>query len=325
MPVATSKFWFLTTPKALPNFPPTNALPTNVTYWKGQQEIGANGLEHYQHCLVYSSKVSSAVIRRLFVGSHVELSRSSAVYQYVHKDETAVEGTRWELGLPPVNRNKSKDWDDIWSKAKAGDIGAIPADIRVRSYPNLCRIGKDFMVAEPVVKSVFVLWGQTGCGKSRKAWDTCGYDAYPKNPNNRFWDGYRPKEHSAVIIDEFRGNIGISELLRWFDRYPTAVETKGGGCVLLCKTIYITSNLHPREWFPQLDSETYQALLRRFTSVTEFGEGKYVYSGPQLTLDGESNSNSGSDISEAVLVGGDGVEGTVDDESSEGVHDESDV
>jgi len=313
MPVRTAKFWFLTTPKSLPNFPSTDALPPSISYWKGQQEIGANGLEHYQHCLVHDSKVSSAVIRRMFPGSHVELSRSAAVYAYVHKDETAVEGTRWELGVQPVNRNQPKDWHNILACAKAGDFGTIPPDVVVRSYPNLCRIALHNMLAEAVVKSIDVLYGSTGCGKSRKAWDTLGFGAYPKNPNNRFWDGYRPKEHEGVIIDEFRGNIGISELLRWCDRYPTQVETKGGGCVLLCKRIIITSNLHPREWYPQLDSETYQALLRRFSSITEFGPGKYIYDGPSTDVSADgvtlSNSELSSTESEPILVGGDGVEG----------------
>lgn len=101
----------------------------------------------------------------MFVGSHVELSRSTAVYSYVHKDETAVEGTRWEIGRQPVNRNQPKDWADILTSAKAGDFGTIPPDVVVRSYPNLCRIAKDHMSAQAVVKSVDVLWGKTGCGK----------------------------------------------------------------------------------------------------------------------------------------------------------------
>jgi len=68
-------------------------------------------------------------------------------------------------------------------------------------------------------------------------------------------------------VDEFRGAIDISHLLRWFDRYPVIVEIKGSSVVLSCKKIWITSNLHPREWFVGLDDRTLEALMRRLTVI----------------------------------------------------------
>jgi len=56
-------------------------------------------------------------------------------------------------------------------------------------------------------------------------------------------------------------------VLRWFDRYPVITEIKCSAIVLNAKTIWITSNLHPRDWYPNLDEETLQALLRRLTIV----------------------------------------------------------
>lgn len=68
---------------------------------------------------------------------------------------------------------------------------------------------------------------------------------------------------TVVIIDEFRGDIGISNLLRWFDRYPCLVEIKGSSTVLCAQLFIVTSNLHPRDWYPTLDTETFAALERR--------------------------------------------------------------
>jgi len=112
-----------------------------------------------------------------------------------------------------------------------------------------------------------VYWGRTGTGKSRRAWDEAGLDAYPKDPRTKFWCGYR--EHENVVIDEFRGGIDISHLLRWFDRYPVVVELKGGATCLKAKTIWITSNIHPNDWYPELDDETKSALMRRL-NITHF-------------------------------------------------------
>jgi len=37
--------------------------------------------------------------------------------------------------------------------------------------------------------------------------------------------------------------------------------------VLKAKKIWITSNLHPNDWYPELDQETKSALIRRLTIV----------------------------------------------------------
>lgn len=72
-----------------------------------------------------------------------------------------------------------------------------------------------------------------------------------------------------INLDEFRGGIDISHVLRWLDRYPVLVEIKGSSTPLVAKKIWITSNLHPAYWYPDLDNETRNALLRRL-EITEF-------------------------------------------------------
>ena len=109
-----------------------------------------------------------------------------------------------------------------------------------------------------LVRTCFVFWGRTGTGKSKRAWDEGGLQSYPKDPRTKFWDGYSGQR--TVIIDEFRGAIDIGHLLRWLDRYPVIVEIKGSSTRLVAETIYITSNLDPRMWYPDLDPETLSAL-----------------------------------------------------------------
>lgn len=116
-------------------------------------------------------------------------------------------------------------------------------------------------------REVFVYWGDTGLGKSKLAWEEAGIDAYPKDPRTKFWDGYSGHRH--VVIDEFRGAIDISHLLRWFDRYPVIVEVKGSSTVLKAEKIYITSNIYVDEWFPNIDLSTLNALKRRL-KITHF-------------------------------------------------------
>lgn len=56
-------------------------------------------------------------------------------------------------------------------------------------------------------------------------------------------------------------------MLRWMDRYPVIVEIKGSSVVLKATTIWLTSNLHPRDWYVGLDPLTLEALMRRMEVI----------------------------------------------------------
>lgn len=245
-------------------------LPNGVSYIKGQLEQGAGETAylHWQLLVAFPKKIRPLGVKAIFGDQcHVELSRSSAANDYVWKEETRVAGTQFELGKLAIKRNAAADWEQVWDAAKRGRVEEIPADIRIRNYSALRRIEKDFLQPVAVVREVFVFWGAPGTGKSRRAWEEAGLDAYPKDPCTKFWDGYQGGEN--VVIDEFRGEINISHVLRWFDRYPVNVECKFGAVTLRAKKIWITSNVDPREWYPGVNQDTLGALLRRLT-ITHF-------------------------------------------------------
>lgn len=171
------------------------------------------------------------------------------------------------MGSKPFRRNSATDWESVWTSAVAGDLSRIPANVRVVSYRTLRAIASDHATCRPIVREVFVFWGRTGTGKSRRAWEEAGMDAYAKDPRSKFWDGYVDQKN--VVVDEFRGGIDISHLLRWCDRYPVRVEIKGSSRPLVADAMWITSNICPRAWYPETDGETMEALLRRLT-VTQF-------------------------------------------------------
>lgn len=254
-------YWLLTIPHAdfLPYQPP------GIQWIKGQLERSNNThYLHWQLIIALNSQSRLAAVKKIFGHTcHAEPSRSTAADEYVWKDDTAVLGTRFELGRKPLNRNSSKDWETIKNDAKLGRLDDIPGDIYVRNYSNLRRIAVDNAQPVALERTVIVLWGPTGVGKSRRAWTEAGLDAYPKDPRTKFWDGYR--DHRHVVIDEFRGGIDISHILRWFDRYPVLVEVKGSSAVLRAEKIWITSNIPPNLWYPDLDQLTLDALLRRLT------------------------------------------------------------
>lgn len=279
---AQARYWILTVAEgaeAFAFFPPEvenvgspdSPNPWHAVVWtRGQQELGAGGLLHWQLVVGFPKPARLAAVRALFPGAHAEPTRSTAADDYVWKEDTRVAGTQFQLGAKPTRRNNPTDWQRVWDAAKVGDVDSIEPAILVRHYGSIQRIAADYLQPPAMERSVSVFWGDTGTGKTRRAWQEAGAEGYPKAPTTVWWCGYR--RHAHVIIDEFCGNIGITHLLRWFDRYPVIVEVKGGSRALVATHLWVTSNIDPDRWYNDDNSTAEQrlALRRRFTHVIHF-------------------------------------------------------
>ena len=199
----TFNWWIVTAPES-DYQDPSDGLPDAIKYVRGQLEIGESGFRHWQLCVCLKSKRGTSFVRNLFGGrAHVEPTRSSAARDYVWKDNTRVDGTQFEYGDLPHRRNAETDWEAIWDAAKKAEIDSVPPQIRVCHYGNLRRIASDHCTTVAMERRCLLFYGRTGTGKSRRAWDEAGVDAYSKDPRTKFWDGYRGETN--VVIDEFRG------------------------------------------------------------------------------------------------------------------------
>jgi RNA helicase len=253
-----ARYWLCTIPRA----DWTPCLPSTADYCRGQLERGdSTGYEHWQLLVTFPSKKTLRQVKNvLCITAHCEPSLSKAANDYVWKEDSRI-GEPFEFGIQPFNRNSKTDWDRIRLLASTAKFEQIPSEIYIRYYSNLHKIRSDHLQPLAIERTCFVYWGPTGTGKSHRAWAEAGSLAYSKDPRTKFWCGYG--DQCSVIIDEFRGSIDISHLLRWLDKYPVRVETKGSSRPLVASKIWITSNLHPNSWFPDLDYNTYLALERR--------------------------------------------------------------
>jgi len=252
----------------------TPSLPPEVNYIKGQLERGEQeDYEHWQLLIHFKNKIRLGGVKRVFPSrAHYELTRSEAAEAYVWKIQTRI-GEPFELGKKPFKRNSAIDWDIVKQRAKEGDLdnADIPADIFVRYFGPLTSISRAYVKPDfREIGEVVLFWGPTGCGKSHTAFESArelGGDAgfYSKNIRSKFWDGYRGQE--TVVFDEFRGAIAVDYLLRWLDKYPTLVDTKGSSQALKARNFFFTSNVPIVDWYENLDTFTLAALKRRFTRI----------------------------------------------------------
>lgn len=230
-------------------------------------EQGEKGTWHIQGYVQMKNRTKLGAMKKLFPRAHLEVAKGlpQQNIDYCSKDQ------RWHVhGSEPVKQGSRTDLDDV---KKSIDSGATYADLveshfgaavrYQRSLQNIIELRRKERDLPP---TVYVYWGDTGLGKSRKAHEEYP-NAYWKSYGD-WWDGYAG--HEAVIIDEFYGWIKFDFLLRLLDRYPLQVPVKGGFRKFVATTIIFTSNKPWAEWYPGIAPVHVRALERRITKVVHF-------------------------------------------------------
>lgn len=124
--------------------PTYELLDDQITYVKGQREVGEGGFDHWQMVIYCARKIRlNSLKAKLPNWSHLEQCKSKAAEDYVWKEETAVPGTRFEHGVKS-SQSPKHDMAEILETAKTGNLDTIPAEIMIRHYGHLKRIGTDY-------------------------------------------------------------------------------------------------------------------------------------------------------------------------------------
>lgn len=90
-------YWLCTIPADSWSVPEPAVPPSDVSWLRGQLEQGASGYVHWQLVVALERKGSCATMQKIFgKNGHYELSRSKSAEDYVWKEDTAIEGTRFE-------------------------------------------------------------------------------------------------------------------------------------------------------------------------------------------------------------------------------------
>lgn len=256
----------------------------SVTWIIFALEEGESGTPHYQGYVQFKHARTIKGVSRMefFSRAHLEIARGSmqSNYEYVTKDpiELYEFGTRPKQGqrndlislVEYVTSTDNVSYDDL----------TLMFPFIVAKYPRYCRDlinvrykDKSRQMYEkfkedPTQKKVIVLYGDPGSGKTRYVYDKYPIeDIYKVNigdgtKNSLWFDDYNGE--NILLIDDFYGNIKYSYMLRLLDIYPLRLQTKGSFVNCNFKKIYMTSNVHPDEWYPNIDTT---ALKRRITKI----------------------------------------------------------
>lgn len=281
MPTVQGRYWCWTinnpTETEEQHLATVHLLNQQVQYIVYQREIGQSGTSHLQGYVEFTTRVTKRQAKNIIsTRCHIERREGTAVQarDYCIKEDGRQEGP-WEYGEfsgtgQPTVRGERTDLSTIRERIKNGASEQQIADeffaswcrynIAFRRYRLLCFDHRNWK------SRTIILVGPPGTGKSR--WCLDNYPkAYWKQRSN-WWDGY--ESHETVIMDDFYGWIPYDTLLRICDRYPLMVETKGAQTTFLAKTVILTSNNTPAQWYKNINLS---AFIRRVDLWIYLGTG----------------------------------------------------
>ncbi|MDB4302203.1 hypothetical protein N9924_01410 [bacterium] len=243
--------------------------PEPIQYLVYGRETGEEGTHHLQGFISFKNKIGFKRAKGLICDrAHFESAKGTPkqAANYCTKD-----GDFEEWGQVPYGQGHRSDLKQVIEKLQNGaTMRAIakdhPSDI-IRYGSGIIRARQFYRPKREKPPTIWVLWGRTGTGKTRRVWEYADLDELWVHSGDRWFDGYDGQR--GVLFDDFDGSwFKLTYLLKLIDRYVMQVPIKGGFQWWCPTTIYITSNLNPTDWYPTANEEHKRALKRR---LREFG------------------------------------------------------
>lgn len=241
-----------------------------ITGYEGKEE---GKTPHIQGYIYFKDAKTFTSLKKYMPRAHIEVrakdSTSHAAIEYCKK-----EGHYDEDGEPPTQGERT-DIKNVANMIKEGkkvkDVAMAYPEVYIKFHRGIQALRNIILSDNKRVDKpeVIVYYGRTGTGKSFSAFrDTDSNDRYVWGGEQGQWfDGYDGEKH--VILEEFRGQLPFSMLLRLLDKYEMRVQVKGGFVNFVATKIIITSPEHPKKWYSSLSSNDgkLDQLIRRIDKI----------------------------------------------------------
>jgi len=231
---------------------------------------------HYQGYLELTRKVRFTALKKIHDAISWQGRRGTQqqAIAYTQKADTRADGP-YESGVPSANdQGQRTDIQIAVALVREHGLRALVdqhPEMFIRGHRGFTAYAAYYPPKKPVPE-VILIQGKAGKGKSRVFWDTYleSGDWWATPIGDSLWfDCYDQQKY--VLIDDFDGRSAkfpLTSLLRLLDRYPLQVPVKGSHAWWVPEKIYITTNIHPNDWYDYTNRrEHYNALVRRISRV----------------------------------------------------------
>lgn len=271
----------------------------HLDYYCMASEISDTGTPHI-HIFIYSaiSPIRFTTIKNKFPTAHIEKAYGSIAdnREYVSKEgkwadsdkaHTVVEGSFFEKGEAPTeNEEKAplmvKLMEMISQKKSTAEI--------IKEYPRLAfkiteiNSLRELLLSEKYANEnrcvrVIYVYGKTGTGKTSGIYakyhpsDICRITNY--KGDRILFDAYHGQ--LVLVLEEFRSQIPISDLLSILDIYPVMLPARYSDRIACYEEVYIVSNIPLSQQYTSVqreEPETWNAFLRRINVIREYREDR---------------------------------------------------
>ncbi len=248
-----------------------------------QIEQGPSGTPHLQGYIRFENARRMGALKKI-VGlsrAHLEIARGSEAdsISYCSKEEGRLSEPEC-FGTPQPGQGSRTDvarYEEIRHLVHEGGLLAVAeADfgLFLRFHSGLSRYHNLALANHPrgCRTKLHIVLGHPGVGKTYwVSTQITSEETYWKEASDHWFCGYRPEQHSTVVIDEFLGGIPLSTLNRLCDLAPCSVRYKGGSMQFQARQVWILSNFRVSEWYQNARTPL-DSLYRRIDNVTVFYE-----------------------------------------------------
>lgn len=234
------------------------------------KEVGEKGTPHLQGRMTFKRTYRFTQLKKLHSKAHWSITECPQDFNYIMKEDS-------EIIIKEDNRKQGYRTDlvKIYEEIKEGKTVeqiTIEAPIIYHQYGRTLEKLEDIVNRKKFRTEMTKcewLYGETGVGKSHKAFENYSEDThYLWTNDGGWWDGYRGQE--IVVINDFRGEIPYNMMLQLIDKWPMKVRRRNREPMpFVSKMIYITSSLRPDQIYRHRDEEDNIAQLLRRIKVTE--------------------------------------------------------
>lgn len=251
------------------------SLLQGCTYGIYGYETGRNNqTPHLQGYLYCSNKISFSTVKEKLPTAHIEEAHGNAKQ---NRKYCSKEGSFHEFGVLPMQgfRNDITEFRDFILEGATEEDCIMAYPEMIAKYDRFFQKCRNIFLKKKANKleqpEITVLIGEPGVGKTHTVYAThepeeiCKMECGDGSTGSIWWDNYDGEK--VILVDDFHCNFKLDYMLRLLDKYPMKLNKKGSHTWRCATHIYITSNIHPNEWYPNCDAKHRKAVMRRLNTI----------------------------------------------------------